>query len=64
MDLKSMIDTAVPTPYGWMIMTQREFDLEAMISFQKQLISLSNAFGPSKVPASAPPVAVLSNPRA
>lgn len=54
MDLTSLIDTAVPTPFGWVMTTQKEFDLEMMIAFQKQLVSLARACGTSNVPAPEP----------
>jgi hypothetical protein len=43
MDLNSMIETAAPTPFGWVITTQNEFDLHSMIAFQRQLLSLSGS---------------------
>ena len=56
MDVKTLIDTAVPTPFGWVIRTQEDFDLNAMLAFQGQLISLSRAFGPA-VPVQEPVMA-------
>jgi hypothetical protein len=62
MDLTSLIDTAAPTPFGWVITTQNEFDLASMVAFQTQLISLSRAFGPAKA-ATPEPVEAQINPR-
>jgi hypothetical protein len=45
MDLNTLIDTAVPTPFGWVLTTQPSFDLAAMASFRSQLLSLSRNFG-------------------
>jgi hypothetical protein len=49
MDLKPLIDTVAPTPFGWVITTQSDFDLHSMLEFQKQLLTLSRVFGPSRV---------------
>jgi hypothetical protein len=46
MELKSLIDTVAPSPYGWVITTQNDFDVRTMLQFQKQLLSLSRVLGP------------------
>ncbi len=45
MDPKPLIDSVAPTPFGWVITTQNDFDLSSMIAFRSQLISLARAFG-------------------
>jgi hypothetical protein len=46
MDVKTLIQTAVPTPFGWVIQTQEDVHLNATLAFQGQLISLSKICGP------------------
>ncbi len=43
MDFKTFIDTAAPTPFGWVITTQNAFNLTSMLAFRNQLLSLSRA---------------------
>ena len=50
MELKPLIDSVAPTPFGWVITTQDNFDLNSMLAFRSQLLSLSRAFGPSTTP--------------
>ncbi len=38
------MDTAAPTPYGWVITTETQFDLDTILSFRGQLASLSKFF--------------------
>jgi hypothetical protein len=53
MDIKTLIKTAFPTPFGWVIQSQQDVDLEATLAFQGQLISLAQICGPV-VPTSEP----------
>ena len=67
MQAKNFLDTAVPTPFGWVITTQQDFDLTTMLAFRNQLLSLSRGAGTkTSVPAEAKqevPV-LISNPAA
>ncbi len=40
-----MKNSAVPTPYGWMLIAQNKFDLDEVVAFQTQLGNLSRAVG-------------------
>jgi hypothetical protein len=44
MDPRTFVDTAAPTPYGWVITTQTQFDLDTILSFRGQLANLSKFF--------------------
>jgi hypothetical protein len=44
MDPRTFVDTSAPTPYGWVITTQTQFDLDTILSFRGQLASLSKFF--------------------
>jgi hypothetical protein len=56
MDPRTFVDTAAPTPYGWVITTQSQFDLDTILAFRGQLASLSKFFESQKPtsPAAAP----------
>ena len=63
MDPRTSVDIAAPTPFGWVITTQTDFDLNTILSFRSQLASLSKFFetqktvAPSKVAVNAEAVA-------
>ncbi|WP_180540899.1 hypothetical protein [Nevskia soli] len=40
-----MKNAAVPTPYGWILVAQNNFDLDEVVAFQTQLGNLSRAVG-------------------
>lgn len=52
MDVKTVVQKTAPTPFGWVISAQKEFDLEAILGFQGQLVALSRAFEPA-IPVTA-----------
>jgi hypothetical protein len=58
MDPRTFVDTAAPTPFGWVITTQSEFDLNTILSFRSQLASLSKFF--ESHPAIAPAAATVN----
>lgn len=45
MNVNSLVDIATPTPFGWMITNQNSFDLNAVLAFQGQMLSLARALG-------------------
>ena len=53
MDPRTFLDTAAPTPFGWVITTQGDFDLNTILSFRSQLASLSRFFESQKPVAPA-----------
>jgi hypothetical protein len=44
MDLRTAVDIAAPTPFGWVITTPSDSDLSTILSFRGQLASLSKYF--------------------
>jgi hypothetical protein len=48
-----MKNAAVPTPYGWILVAQNNFDLNEVVAFQTQLGNLSRAVGSAGVNAPA-----------
>jgi hypothetical protein len=59
MDPRTFLDTTAPTPFGWVITTQSDFDLTTILSFRSQLASLSKVFESQKsvAPSAVQPVA-------
>jgi hypothetical protein len=53
MDPKTFVDTAAPTPYGWVITTQHQFDLNTILAFRGQLASLSKVLETQQATAPA-----------
>jgi hypothetical protein len=51
MDPRTSVDIAAPTPFGWVITTQTDFDLNSILSFRSQLASLSKFFETQKTVA-------------
>lgn len=45
MNVNSLVNAAVPTPFGWLIANQRSFDLNSVLAFQGQMLSLARALG-------------------
>lgn len=40
-----MKNAAVPTPYGWVLVSQNKFDLDEVVAFQTQLVNFSRSIG-------------------
>lgn len=40
-----MMNSAVPTPFGWVLFAQNQSDPDEVVSFQTQLASLSRSIG-------------------
>ena len=40
-----MTNSAVPTPYGWVLVAQNKFDLDEVVAFQTQLSNLARSIG-------------------
>ena len=64
MELKNLIDTAVPTPFGWVINTVHEPDFAGMMRFRNQLLSLASAAGKTVPIREAAVVELAAKPQA
>ena len=45
MDISALIQIAVPTPFGWVITTEEDVDLDKVLAFQGQLLALARVCG-------------------
>ena len=48
MEQKNLKNSAVPTPFGWVLVSPNVYDLDEVVSFQSQLSNLSRALGASE----------------
>ena len=53
MEQQNLKNSAVPTPFGWVLVSAHKFDLDEVVAFQSQLSNLSRALGASETRVSS-----------